>query len=198
MKLKVDLSITVDGSTKHQTMDGSLLYDKQSKELDKGALILRETADGQQSYQEMIMSGGQDMPVYSRDSEKGTWSKELTEGTARYFVRPDYFRLLEGLYSMADDVSMKESGSDYVFTLKSKNTDIIGLFGDEFSLELSGVAQSEMDKTLEVHLNKETLYLSDFKMDLSYSGEKGSLKTKIANRFSDWNKLADDAITAPD
>ncbi len=49
MKMKVKLSITVDGSNKTQTMSGDLLYDKSTDEL---ACVL--IIDGKESGQRVI------------------------------------------------------------------------------------------------------------------------------------------------
>lgn len=50
MKMKVKLSITVDGSNKTQTMSGDLLYDKSTDELAKGHLII----DGKRAVRRVI------------------------------------------------------------------------------------------------------------------------------------------------
>ena len=104
---------------------------------------------------------------------------------------------MDGFYQMADDVTVKESGDEYVFKLSSKNADLLGLFGEEFKLELSGVTQADMDKTLEVRLDKKTLFLKDFKLGLSYKGEEGSLDVQTDTQYSDWNKVEEDEFKAP-
>ena len=54
-----------------------------------------------------------------------------------------------------------------------------------------------MDKTLEVHLDKKTLFLKDFKLGLSYKGEEGSLEVQTDTQYSDWNKVEEDEFKAP-
>ena len=197
MKMKVKLSITVDGSNKTQTMSGDLLYDKSTDELAKGHLVIDGKESGQESYQEAIMPGGEDKLLYTRSSKNGTWSKQEMGSGADYYVQPDYFKLMDGFYQMADDVTVKESGDEYIFKLSSKNADLLGLFGEEFKLELSGVTQADMDKKLEVRLDKKTLFLKDFKLGLSYKGEEGSLDVQTDTQYSDWNKVEEDEFKAP-
>ncbi len=66
------------------------------------------------------------------------------------------FQIMDGFYQMADDVTVKESGDEYVFKLSSKNADLLGLLVKNFKLELSGVTQA-MDKKLEVRLVKDLI-----------------------------------------
>ena len=73
---------------------------------------------------------------------------------------------------------------------------MLGLFGEEFKLELSGVTQADMDKKLEVRLDKKTLFLKDFKLGLSYKGEKGSMDVQTDTHYSDWNKVEEDEFKA--
>jgi len=54
-----------------------------------------------------------------------------------------------------------------------------------------------MDKTLEVRLDKKTLFLKDFKLGLSYKGEEGSLDVQTDTQYSDWNKVEEDEFKAP-
>jgi len=169
MKMKVKLSITVDGSNKTQTMSGDLLYDKSTDELAKGHLVIDGKESGQESYQEAIMPGGENKLLYTRSSKNGTWSKQEMGSGADYYVQPDYFKLMDGFY----------------------------LFGEEFKLELTGVTQADMDKTLEVRLDKKTLFLKDFKLGLSYKGEEGSLEVQTDTQYSDWNKVEEDEFKAP-
>ena len=197
MKMKVKLSITVDGSNKTQTMSGDLLYDKSTDELAKGHLVIDGKESGQESYQEAIMPGGEDKLLYTRSSKNGTWSKQEMGSGADYYVQPDYFKLMDGFYQMADDVTVKESGDEYIFKLSSKNADLLGLFGEEFKLELSGVTQADMDKKLEVRLDKKTLFLKEFKLGLSYKGEKGSMDVQTDTQYSDWNTIDEDEFKAP-
>ena len=74
---------------------------------------------------------------------------------------------------------------------------MLGLFGEEFKLELSGVTQADMDKKLEVRLDKKTLFLKDFKLGLSYKGEKGSMDVQTDTHYSDWNTIDEDEFKAP-
>lgn len=197
MRLDMKCEVVVDDSTKDQAFKGELIYGIGSGQLEKGNITIENTENGQKSYQEMIMSGEQGLPIYLRNSKDGSWMKR-TQTNGNYYVRPDYFKLLKGIYKMADDVKLRESNDEYILTLKSQNVDLMGLFGEEFNLQLTGLTQADMDKDLEVHFDKKTFYLEDFQLELSYSGQKGNLTLKADVSYDNWNEIKEDEIKAPE
>lgn len=196
MRLDMECEIISDDSTKDQTFKGELIYDKGYGQLEKGNITVENNEDGQKNYQEMIMSGEEGLPIYLRNSKDGSWMKQ-TKTNANYYVEPDYFELLKGISKMTNDVKLREIDDEYILTLKSQNVDLMGLFGEEFNLQLTGLTQAEMDKNLEVHFDKKTFYLKDFKLELSYSGQKGNLTLMADASYDDWNEITDDEIKAP-
>lgn len=198
VKLRADISLTggSDNVNNKQTMTGQTIYDPSDQQLTMANLAIEGSENGQKSYQEAVMPGGSDLPFYHRTSKTGGWTKEVRYDSTGYTVNPDYFKLLEGLYRMEDDLNIKESDTEYVLSLKSQNIDLISLFGDEFELKLNGVTQAEMDKVLEVRIDKKTHFLKEFRLELSYSGDKGSLAIKTKTSYSNWNQIKESDISS--
>ena len=156
------------------------------------------TQGDQKTYQEIIMPGGENLPVYSRSSKDGKWTKQVQSQNSSYYIQPDYFKLLKALSSMSDDdLRLKEERDDYVVSLKNQNTDLIGLFGKEFDLELTGITQADMQKELTVKFDKKNFYFKEFQLKLSYDGDKGKLEITTDVTYSSWNKVDENSITEP-
>ena len=45
--------------------------------------------------------------------------------------------------------------------------------------------------------NIQVLFLKEFKLGLSYKGEKGSMDVQTDTQYSDWNKVEEDEFKAP-
>lgn len=193
---EMDLSLKVNQDSKSQDMEADLDYGTSASDLKRASAVIEQTKNGSRSYQEYILAGGQGYPIYTRTSEDGTWTKQTTNGD--YYVQPGYFSFLNILYKMKDDLKLKETSKTYTLVLKSQNVDLVSLFKDELNLVLTGVSQTDVDKTFTVTFNKKTLYLSAFTMNLDYKKGSDVLKMAIDTSYSQWNKVDSSRFLAPD
>lgn len=100
-------------------------------------------------------------------------------------MHPDYYVLLNKIYSMKDDLKVKEEGNDYILKLRSQNIDLLGIFQDSYDLKLTGVSQSEVKKDLILIFDKNTKYFKKINLKLNYNGEKGIINMDIQTKYSD-------------
>ena len=140
------------------------------------------------------MPGGENTPLYTRYNKTGEWDKEVQEKGGKYIVYPDYFQLLNGLNELAQDLKLEETDNDYVFTLKTQDADILGVYEKEFQFNLSQFPKSKYKNELTVKIDKKSKFLKEFKMAVSTSGKKGTLTIKSEISYSDWNLVKKEDI----
>lgn len=178
---------------KSQHMVADLGYDSSGETIKKANVVIDETVNGANQYQEIV---GDQNTARVRTSKNGSWKTADPQG--RYTVRPSYFNFLKVLYSMEDDLVLKQSGSEYKLTLRSQNVDLVSLFKEELNLYIRGINQSELKKDFEVTFDKKTFYLKDFNLQLSYDGQRGQLDLEADGTFSKWNKVKDSQFSVSD
>ena len=88
----------------------------------------------------------------------------------------------------------EETDNDYVFTLKTQDADILGVYGKEFRFNFSQFPKSNFKKELTVKIDKKSKFLKEFKMNISTSGDQGTLAIKSETSYSDWNLVKKEDI----
>ncbi|MGT2925345.1 DUF6612 family protein [Streptococcus caviae] len=189
-----DMNTNVNSNgRKIQHMVADLGYDSSGDIIEKANVVIDETLNGANQYQEIV---GDQNTARVRTSKDGSWKTANPKG--RYTVRPSYFNFLKVLYSMEDDLVLKQRGSEYKLTLRSQNVDLVSLFREELSLYIRGISQSELKKDFEVTFDKKTFYLKNFNLQLSYNGQRGQLDIEADGTFSKWNKVKDSQFSVSD
>ncbi|WP_165209250.1 DUF6612 family protein [Streptococcus tangpeifui] len=189
----MDLSTTSLGERKNQKMEADLDYGDQAGDVERANGFISTKQDGSEEYQAFKMPGGGD--IYSRGSRDAPWSLKSIDG---YNVDPDYFDFLDIVYSMKDDLKLKDDGTNYTLVLKSQNVDLVSLFEDELNMYLTGDSQSSMKKTFEVSFDKENFRLKSFKLKMVSKVRANRLSMKVESKYSKWNKISDSKFEAPD
>lgn len=87
-------------------------------------------------------------------------TKESSTGGG-YFISPNYFELVRTINSIKGDLDVEDAGDSYRLSLKSQNTDLLGLFKEQFSIEFTNFDQHETEKDFEILINKESKLLTD-------------------------------------
>ncbi|MGT2750349.1 DUF6612 family protein [Streptococcus orisasini] len=178
---------------KSQQMTADLAYDTSGETIEKANAVIDETVNGTNRYQEIV---GDQNTAHVRTSKDGNWQTADPQG--RYTIHPSYFNFLKVLYSMEDDLVLKQSGNEYKLTLRSQNVDVVSLFREELNLYVRGINQTELKKDFKVTFDKKKLYLKDFDLSISYNGDRGSLDLRAKGEFSKWNKVKDSQFSLPD
>lgn len=197
--LHFDMSIenNTNGTTSTQEMETDVAYNTNNQEVKQVDMLIEETKNGATaSYQHDIWTGDSEGTMFSKKSETEDWTK-LT-GASSYNIKPDYFRLLDIIYSMEDDFELEENDDNYTLSLRSQSIDLVGKFSEELSMYITGVNQTEVEKEFEVTFDKETLYLTDFSIVLDYDGDKGKLNITAKGDYSDINEVDSSAFNAPE
>jgi len=179
---------------KEQNMTSQVIYKTEKQEVEMASITVKTVEDGEENFKELLMPGGEKAPLYTRYNKTGEWDKEVQEKGGKYIVYPDYFQLLNGLNELAQDLKLEETDNDYVFTLKTQDADILGVYGKEFRFNFSQFPKSNFKKELTVKIDKKSKFLKEFKMNISTSGDQGTLAIKSETSYSDWNLVKKEDI----
>lgn len=179
---------------KKQKMTSQVIYKTEKQEVEMAYISVKTLENGEENFKELLMPGGENTPLYTRYNKTGEWDKEVQEKGGKYIVYPDYFQLLNGLNELAQDLKLEETDNDYVFTLKTQDADILGVYGKEFRFNFSQFPKSNFKKELTVKIDKKSKFLKEFKMNISTSGDQGTLAIKSETSYSDWNLVKKEDI----
>ena len=179
---------------KTQNMTSQIIYKAEKQEVEMASITVKTVEDGEEDFKELLMPGGEKAPLYTRYNKTGEWDKEVQEKGGKYSVYPDYFQLLNGLNKLAQDLKLEETDKDYVFTLKNQDADVLGVYGKEFRFNFSQFPKSNFKKELTVKIDKKSKFLKEFKMNISTSGDQGTLAIKSETGYSDWNLVKKEEI----
>ena len=179
---------------KEQNMTSQVIYKVEKQEVEMASITVKTVEDGEENFKELLMPGGEKAPLYTRYNKTGEWDNEVQEQGGKYIVYPDYFQLLNGLNKLAQDLKLEETDKDYVFTLKDQDADILGVYGKEFRFNFSQFPKSNFKKELTVKIDKKSKFLKEFKMNISTSGDQGTLAIKSETNYSDWNLVKKEDI----
>lgn len=186
---------TKDGTIqKNQEMTSQVIYKTEKQEVEMASITVKTVENGEENFKELLMPGGEEVPLYTRYNKTGEWDKEVQEKGGKYIVYPDYFQLLKGLNELTEDLALEETDNDYVLTLKNKGADVIGIYEKEFQFNLSQFPKSKYKNELTVKIDKKSKFLKEFKMAVSTSGNKGTLTIKSEISYSDWNLVKKEDI----
>lgn len=176
----------VKTKTNIQHMSGNVEYEPNSHNIKK-ATFQREANDGFLVKYEFL--GDKDHTFRQTTINTKTKTEDVKEQKhANYEMHPEYYTLLDKIYLMKDDFVIDEKGNEYVMTLRSQNVDLLGIFQDSYSLNLTGVSQSEIKKDLVISFDKNTKYLKKFRLKFNYSGEKGKIDLDIQTTYVNHKK----------
>lgn len=186
---------TKDGTIqKNQEMTSQVIYKTEKQEVEMASITVKTVENGEENFKELLMPGGENTPLYTRYNKTGEWDKELYGEGGKYIVNPDYFQLLKGLNELTEDLALEETDNDYVLTLKNKGADVIGIYEKEFQFNLSQFPKSKYKNELTVKIDKKSKFLKEFKMNISTSGDQGTLAIKSETSYSDWNLVKKEDI----
>lgn len=181
-------NIDVEDKKRIQYLFGDLQYDSGSKKLAKGQISIKYEGDKRSNQKDIdyIFLGDEKNTLI----EKYADNSQLNEYNGEdYIIKPDYFNLLDIIYSMDKDLVLNESDEDYILTLNSQNLDVLSLFSENFNLKFTGVSQKELDKQFEIYFDKKTFLFKKFYFLIKYDGEKGKLSIENSTVYSDWNNV---------
>lgn len=171
-----------------QHLFGDLQYDLNSKKVEKSQISIKYEGDLKDNQKDMeyLFLGDEKKTLIEKSPDNSIKNEYYGEN---FVIKPDYFKLLNSIYSMDKDLLLKESSEDYVLTLNSQNIDILSLFGENFNLKFTGVTQNELDKQIEITFDKKTFLLKKFYFLIKYEGEKGKFNIENNTVYSDWNNV---------
>ena len=110
-------------------------------------------------------------------------TKESSTGGG-YFISPNYFELVRTINSIKGDLDVEDAGDSYRLSLKSQNTDLLGFFKEQFSIEFTNFDQHETEKDFEILINKESKLLTDLKLSFEIEDEeRGYLYIEVLSNF---------------
>lgn len=182
-KLHSNTTFTIDDKEEvtTQVMDGEGEFDPETGEVLNGKYSLNNS-DG--SYQIFDFVGDEEGTGHlEQGNADGSMTKESSTGGG-YFISPNYFELVRIINSMKGDLDVEDAGDSYKLILKSQNTDLLGLFKDQFSIEFTNFDQHETEKGFEILVDKESKLLTDLKLSFEIEDEeRGYLYLEVLSKF---------------
>ena len=181
------------GTVMIQTMKAELINDKSTKEITKGKASIRYSGNSnyEQNNYDAEFVGDEDKTMIITKKVNGKENRK-EENNVNYNIYPNYFKLLDGIYSIEEkDLKLEETDTEYHLKLKNDNKSlkVFNLLKSEYKLALHNVSEKEVDMTFEAVFDKNTFYLKNIIWKIEYSGYKGQFKTKNTTTYSDWNKV---------
>ena len=168
-------------------------YLDNSYDVDKAFLHMEDSNEDGTQLNELVYLYDDGGAIYTRVEEDGEWNHE---GNYESFaLNPDYFELIQIMDQLGDDLQVEERDDAYILSLSSNKIDLVGLFRDQYNLEFEGIDGIDMDKDLQVTIDKESHLMTQFHLVLDYSGEDGDLKMDINSNYHDFNET--DEIVIP-
>lgn len=168
-------------------------YLDNSYDVDKAFLHMEDSNEDGTQLNELVYLYDDGGAIYTRVEENGEWNHEGNYDS--FALNPDYFELINILDQLGDDLQVEERDDAYILSLSSNKIDLVGLFRDQYNLELEGIDGIDMDKDLQVTIDKESHLMTQFHLILDYSGEDGDLKMDIDSNYQDFNNT--DEIVIP-
>lgn len=83
-----------------------------------------------------------------------------------YDIKPDYHRLVQAIMDMKDELEVSDESDAYKLNLKDKAMDVIKYVQEEYIINVSDLEQNQIEKTIEVEIDKETKLLKKFALSL--------------------------------
>lgn len=180
------------GNVKNQMMKAKLINDKDTKKIIKGRVSVRYsgTANYEKNNYDVIFVGDENKSLVM--TKKLLKKRVNSKNNADYNINPDYFKLLDNIYSFdKEDLTFEETDSEYYLKLKNgnKNSKVFDLLKSEYRFSLNNVTEEEVDIIFETIFDKKTFYLKSIVWTVEYSGNKGAFKLKNTTTYSDWNNV---------
>lgn len=168
-------------SVENQLMEGEGEFNPKTGEVLNGKYNITNS-DG--SYQKIEFVGDEEGTGYMETGHAdGSMTKENYTGGG-YFITPNYFELVRIINSMKGDLDVTEEGDSYKLSLKSQNTDLFGLFKEQFSIKFTNFDQHETEKNFEILVDKESKLLKDLKLSFKIDDEtKGYIYLEVLSNF---------------
>lgn len=181
-----------DGSYLSQSIVDALfkLFYDANQTIEYGYLKTTSINDEVEEIQEILMVPGKEKDLYSRSSEGEQW-QNLTEAMEvnTYSAYPDYFNLLNIIYSMEADLEILETAEDYILNLKSADIELMELFQEEYDISITGIEESELDKHALFVFNKDDLLLHYLHLSFYTEEERFAFYIDIQTDFGQWNQV---------
>lgn len=167
-----------------QVFEGEGEFDPKTGEVLNGKYQITNN-DG--TYKKVEFVGDIDKTMKLEEKDSGGNITTTVENNVNYFINPNYFDLVKVIDSMKDDLVLEDSESSYKLSLKSNNTDIFGLFKDQYSLEFNNFTQDETKKEFEVIIDKKTNLLTDIKFSFELNDDvKGHVFLGIESGYNNF------------
>lgn len=105
--------------------------------------------------------------------------------------RIDYKKLSDILVNIlkVEKYELKEDDDEYEIIVTDKNFDFIGKFKGQINLTITDVDLEKIDRKIVFKVDKKTLFLKDFEMDLDYKENDKKLDVDVDIEMSNWNDI---------
>ncbi|MCU9533407.1 DUF6612 family protein [Streptococcus sp. CSL10205-OR2] len=194
---KHDFEVRVDQNVSSQKIESTVVFDD-SQLIKADILFDTKSQEGDSVKEKFIFDSNNKPEIYHESEAKGETTKEYTSTNGEeFYFHPDYFDVLENIKSLKDDLMIEDKGDVYELTLKNEEISLISTFGEQYNLSLTGITEDETEKSLTIHFDKETYFLKDFSLLITYEGNKGSLEMVVESEYSNWNKVDENDIKIP-
>lgn len=182
---------TTKESTSIQTLHAELINNVNNKKIIKGNGYIRYKGkvNKEEVDYDVVFVGDSKKTLIKTTKVDGKEKKEEKQGSG-YYVNPDYYKLLDGIYALKEkDLELEEKNDEYHLNLKSgsKNLKVFEILKSQYKLNLTTVTEYEVDLKFEAVFDKKTFYLKSIVWSIEYNGKKGPFKIEDTTKYSEWN-----------
>lgn len=181
------------GSTGKETsevgMDASIFYHPDQAVRAAHAWIA-SLNDGIETEQEILMADTDPLTMYSKENDQDWHSMTDEMEVTEYSLHPDFFKLMDSLYEMGDELGVLETDDYYILTLVNEDIDVMHYFQEHYDLSLEGITQDNMDKTVFLLIDRKTMLCESVQLFMEYDKDL-YLSVYVQSEFSDYNDVSE-------
>ncbi len=165
----------------------------EKKELIKAKMFVETVVNSKVSEYIVVMPGGEPKMVYDKRNEE-SWKNRKMDPTEKYFIKLNYFKLIDLFTNVKDQFKMEEKEESYVFTNKDEAFDIFSNFGDPYNIKITSGNKNDFSSWIRIIFDKKDFRIKSFEFEL---WTKGKFKMNSRTNFTEVNEAKDDDIKAP-
>lgn len=183
----------IDGKIKSQIIHAELLNNANTKKIKKGkgSVKYKGAREKGEVDCDIVFVGDAKNTLITTFKENGK-NKETKKENSKYRVTPDYYELMDGIYTLKEkDLILEEENDEYHLKLRSenKNFKVFDILKSQYGLDLGNVYEDEVDVKFKAVFDKKTFYLKSIVWSIEYNGNKGAFKLENTTTYSDWDNV---------
>ncbi|MCR8967586.1 hypothetical protein [Streptococcus zalophi] len=189
------ITTTIDDNDLLLGINGEFIFENQKTV--KADVTLDTLSDEITKTEQYVYDASESNPLYSEITEDGDTKTSYSSNNIDSVVMPNYFVIADQIVSLEKDFQLIENQSTYELTLKNQDISLSNQFKEQHHIKLNGITEKDLEKDLFIVIDKETNFIQDFNLLMTYDGDKGVQEFDINISYSDWNTIDESLISLP-